>query len=67
MKYLLLAICVSLQSIVMADALAWSERQIDRLPVESIHHCIWLTASSDEEQQQQDQDEADEDDEPDCD
>lgn len=69
MKYLLLVIVISLQAVVTTSAAAWPADKSYRTQLESLYHCQWLTAGSDEEQEQEtkEQDNAGEDDEPDCD
>jgi len=67
MKYLLMALYISLQAFVVTDALAWSPKQSDRSTADTLFQCQWLVVTSEGNQEERNKDEAEEEEEPDCD
>ena len=68
MKWLLLVILVSFNTIIVSTALAWSPLDVFESAAETTRHCYSVTAGSEQKQEEQnDNNDEEEEEEPDCD
>jgi len=66
MKHLIVIFFVTFQAIIFSAALAWSPLEGAEQVINKMQHCLFVTASDEENQEEKKQDEAEEE-EPECD